>query len=315
MYEEREIDLVSMAKYLVKRWWIIVLGMLIGFGVSAGYMYERKGEEGWQVNMAYAIPNVYQNGDKIVAVTADITTSVSDYISDSLKQNIGISTKPEVTGRTIEISFWNKEEGVAKKVHQYIQELMIDEVPTLFNINAPICTLNSVTSVEASVNKKYVLAGSALGLCIPLLLFMVLYVVQDRVWTENELPIKCRSKASVLYMDKEKKDKHNEEVLFMLSNYVVRANANVAVVSINHGEGKTYLCERLAESRNKDGEQIDNEYVFQDGASTLTACEFADIVIFMVESGRNSAKSVAYYIDLLAKMGKETCIIINKCSR
>lgn len=315
MYEEREIDLVSMGRYLIKKSWFIAVGIVIGFGISLCYMYTHQSKGGWQLQMSYAIPSVYQEGDNIIGIGGDIATNVSDYIRSSLINSDGISVETSVTGRTIAITYLNKDEEITRKTAQQIEDVMAGEVPLTFSINAPINTLNTVTKVEQSLNKKYVFAGSLLGLCIPLFILVVLYVVQNRVWTENEILRKYRSNTTVLNLDNEKKDRHNEEVLFMLSNYVVSMHTNPVVVSVQPGEGKTYLCERMLEYGSKGGKLIDNSFVLQEGASTLKACELADVVLFVVESGKNSARTIDYYLNLLDKMGKETYIIINKCKR
>ena len=172
--DDVQIDLIELVKYLISKWLIILLAILIGIGAAIGFStIKNKNIYTAQTKLYITIP---QTSDKI-AIHDNVNELVADYIVDKvseeleipvseIRESINVSQVKEK--RFIVITTQNLDKSKVIKISDSVLKYANKTITEVLDKNKPIVVekADQPSKVNTVNTKKNIAVGAAAGLIL-----------------------------------------------------------------------------------------------------------------------------------------------------
>ena len=205
--EELEIDLIELLYHFLSKWYLLMIGLLIGAGIAGAYTYYRITPKFTATAKLYMVSN---SSDTIVDLSDfNIGNSLSSdyrelirvrpileevieeeelsYTYEQLRKMITISTISDT--RILQISVTSTSPAEAMTVANALADKATEEIPVLMDTTKPNIAERAIVPTQKSSPsmKRNVAMGGLIGLLFVAAILTVLFLIDDTMSSAEEV--------------------------------------------------------------------------------------------------------------------------------
>ncbi len=205
--EELEIDLIELLYHFLSKWYLLMIGLLIGAGIAGAYTYYRITPKFTATAKLYMVSN---SSDTIVDLSDfNIGNSLSSdyrelirvrpileevieeeelsYTYEQLRKMITISTISDT--RILQISVTSTSPAEAMTVANALADKATEEIPVLMDTTKPNIAERAIVPTQKSSPsmKRNVAMGGLIGLLFVAAILTVLFLMDDTMSSAEEV--------------------------------------------------------------------------------------------------------------------------------
>ena len=205
--EELEIDLIELLYHFLSKWYLLMIGLLVGAGIAGAYTYYRITPKFTATAKLYMVSN---SSDTIVDLSDfNIGNSLSSdyrelirvrpileevieeeelsYTYEQLRRMITISTISDT--RILQISVTSTSPAEAMTVANALADKATEEIPVLMDTTKPNIAERAIVPTQKSSPsmKRNVAMGGLIGLLFVAAILTVLFLIDDTMSSAEEV--------------------------------------------------------------------------------------------------------------------------------